>query len=62
MYQVETNEVFTSLQNMLLALELGQLTDYEKEKKHYDELKKRRKTQQEHPFGDCPASLSLIPQ
>lgn len=48
------NEVLISLQNMLLALESGRLSDYEEEKKHYEKLKENRKTQQPHPFRDIP--------
>ena len=42
---------------MLMYLESGSLSDYESEKKHYDELKEKRKTQKTHPFRDIPSLI-----
>lgn len=57
---MENNEILLSLQTMLLHLESGNLSDYEKEKKYYEELKEKRKTQQDHPFRDILNSHSPI--
>lgn len=51
------NEVLVSLQTMLLYLESGNLSEYEKEKNHYEELKKKRKAQEAHPFRDIPSLI-----
>lgn len=49
---MENNEIFASLEEMLKYLESGLVGEYEKEKKHYEELKAKRKTHDAHPFRD----------
>ena len=55
--QMQNNEILLSLQTMLMYLESGSLSDYESEKKHYDELKEKRTTQKTHPFRDIPSLI-----
>jgi len=52
---MENNEIFASLEEMLKYLESGLVGEFEREKKHYEEIKEKRKTQQGHPFGDIPS-------
>lgn len=51
---MQNNEIFASLEEMLKYLQSGLVGEYEKEKKHYEELKAQRKTHEAHPFRDIP--------